>query len=54
MNKINYGSEKLKEALPMDDITIVSYEEGNKWNDKWREDNISNQSPEKKENCKTI
>lgn len=35
MNKINYGSEKLEETLQMDDITIVSYEEGNKWNDKW-------------------
>ena len=30
MNKIDYGVEKLKEDLQMDDITIVSYEKGDK------------------------
>ena len=35
MNKINYGSEKLKDDHQMDDITIVSYEKGDKRNDKW-------------------
>lgn len=49
MNKINYGSEKLKETLQMDDITIVSYEEGNKWNDNGEKITlVSNQSPREK------